>query len=251
MCTVVILRRPGHDWPLLIAANRDEMRDRPWRPPARHWPDRPEVIAGLDELAGGTWLGLNDHGTLATVLNRRGSLGPAVGKRSRGELVLEALDHADATDAAEALGELDPVAYRPFNMVIADDRDAFWLRSTGEGAVTANPIPAGISMLTAYDLNDMASPRIAFNLPRFAAARTPEPDAGDWRSWESLLASREAPSDGGEEAMMNIDRASGFGTSSSSLLALPDRRRVQNVKPVWLFAAGAPDSHSFEALKTH
>ena len=86
MCTLVILRRPAHDWPVLIAANRDEMRDRPWRPPARHWPDRPEVVAGLDELAGGSWLGINDHGVVAGILNRVGSLGPAPNKRSRGEL---------------------------------------------------------------------------------------------------------------------------------------------------------------------
>ncbi|MGY9055065.1 MAG: NRDE family protein, partial [Alphaproteobacteria bacterium] len=36
MCTVVILRRPGHAWPLLMAANRDEMRGRAWSPPGRH-----------------------------------------------------------------------------------------------------------------------------------------------------------------------------------------------------------------------
>ena len=51
MCTLVILRRPGHRWPVLIGANRDEMIDRPWEPPGRHWPDRPEVVAGLDRLA--------------------------------------------------------------------------------------------------------------------------------------------------------------------------------------------------------
>ncbi|MCC6782813.1 MAG: NRDE family protein, partial [Planctomycetes bacterium] len=84
MCTLVLLRRPGHAWPLLVAANRDEMRERPWRPPARHWPDRPDVFAGLDELAGGSWLGLNDHGVAAAVLNRRNTLGPAAGLRSRG-----------------------------------------------------------------------------------------------------------------------------------------------------------------------
>src|SRR3546814_5219481 len=99
MCTVVILRRPGEAWPLIVAANRDELLDRTWREPARHWPDRPEVVAGLDELAGGSWLGLNDHGIVAAILNRRHSLGPAPDKRSRGELVLDALDHADAADA--------------------------------------------------------------------------------------------------------------------------------------------------------
>src|SRR5277367_5504997 len=98
-----MLRRPGHDWPVIIGANRDEMLDRPAQAPARHWPDRPEVIAGRDMLAGGTWLGLSDFGVAAGILNRVGSLGPAPGQRSRGELVLEALDHADAPAAAKAL----------------------------------------------------------------------------------------------------------------------------------------------------
>jgi uncharacterized protein with NRDE domain len=85
MCTVVILRRPGHDWPLLLAANRDEMRGRPWSPPGRHWPDRPATRAGLDHEAGGSWLGVNDSGVVVAILNRRGSLGTAEGKRSRGD----------------------------------------------------------------------------------------------------------------------------------------------------------------------
>ena len=40
---------------------------RPWKAPARHWPDRPNVVAGLDELAGGSWLGMNDEGVVAAV----------------------------------------------------------------------------------------------------------------------------------------------------------------------------------------
>ena len=88
MCTVVILRRPGHAWPLLLAGNRDEMMDRPWDAPARHWPDRPDVVAGRDRLAGGTWLGLNDSGVVAILLNRRGTLSarrmtPAAGANCR------------------------------------------------------------------------------------------------------------------------------------------------------------------------
>ena len=53
MCTLAILRRPEHDWPVIIGANRDEMIDRPAKPPGRHWADRVEVVAGLDLLAGG------------------------------------------------------------------------------------------------------------------------------------------------------------------------------------------------------
>ena len=141
MCTLVILRRPGHAWPLVLAANRDELRSRPARPPARHWPDRPHVVAGLDELAGGTWLGVNDDGMAAAVLNRRGSLGPAPGKRSRGELVLDALDHAEAYIAADALRALDPAAYRPFNLVLADAVDAFVLVHAGDGAIRSCRCP--------------------------------------------------------------------------------------------------------------
>src|SRR5437870_13667876 len=137
MCTLVILRRPEQAWPIIIGANRDEMIDRPALPPDRHWPDRPEVVAGLDLLAGGSWLGLNDWGVAAAVLNRTGSLGPAAGLRSRGELVLEALDHADAAAAAAALAQLDPAAYRTFNLIVADNRDGFWLRHAHTGRIEA------------------------------------------------------------------------------------------------------------------
>src|SRR5579864_8479952 len=119
------------------------MIGRPALPPGRHWPDRPEIVAGQDLLAGGSWLGLNDWGVAAAVLNRQGSLGPAAGVRSRGELVLEALDHADAVDAATALADLDPAAYRSFNLIVADNRDAFWLRHAETGRIETFPIGDG------------------------------------------------------------------------------------------------------------
>src|SRR5271155_4550913 len=146
MCTVVILRRPEHRWPVLIGAKRDEMIDRPWKEPGRHWPDRPEVVAGLDVLAGGSWLGINDWGVAAAVLNRTGSLGPAPGRRSRGELVLEALDHADAAAAAEALAHLDPASYRTFNLIVVDERDGFWLRHAGGARVEVHALKEGLSL---------------------------------------------------------------------------------------------------------
>jgi hypothetical protein len=241
MCTLAILRRPGHAWPLILAGNRDEMRARPWTAPGRHWPDRPEIVAGRDDLAGGSWIGLNDHGVVASVLNRRGTLGPARGKRSRGELVLDALDFADAAEAAETIANLDAAAYRPFNMFVADDRDAFWVRALGEGAPEVKLVPAGVSLLTAYDLDDPASPRIAHYLPRFRAAPAPDPASGDWAAWEELMASREAAPGSGEESMMNIDLPSGFGTSSTSLIALPSRAERLDTVPIWRFGRGHPD----------
>ena len=243
MCTLVVLRRPDHPWPILIASNRDEMDDRPWRPPGRHWPDRPEVVAGMDELAGGTWLGLNDFGVAAGILNRRESLGPDPLLRSRGELVLEALDHVDAVEAARALAAIDACSYRSFNLVIADNRDAFWLRgmgADGDGEIALQPLAVGLSMLTAFDLDDaVGSARIRLYRPRFAAAPPPNPETEDWTSWIDLLASRESlPGTGPGEAMTVISDTP-FGTLSSSLIALPAMGRSE-IRPIWRFCAGRP-----------
>lgn len=244
MCTVVILRRPGDPWPLILAANRDELAGRPWRAPARHWPDRPEIVAGLDVLAGGSWLGLNDHGVTACILNRHGSLGPAPGKRSRGELVLEALDHADAADAARALEALEPGSYRPFNMLVADSRDAFWLAHRDDGSeIDVRAIPAGVSMLTAHDLNDRAgSPRTARYLDRFRAAPPPDPAAGDWWAWEMLMGATDRAAEAGPGGAMTITGPDDFGTTSAALLALA---APGNGRPVLRFAPGRPDRVAF------
>ncbi|MFT5181516.1 MAG: hypothetical protein ACI8S3_001400 [Alphaproteobacteria bacterium] len=249
MCTLVILRRPGHAWPLLLAANRDEMLDRPWQPPARHWPDRPEIVAGRDELAGGTWLGVNDHGVAAAVLNRVGSLGPTTDKRSRGELVLDALDHADAAAAAEALADLDGTAYRSFNLVIADNCDAYWVRSTGDAKIDVAPVPAGLSMITSGELNDTDSPRVGNFLRRFNEAPAPDIETGDWSSWESLLASRLYDAADGPHEAMSIVTDRGYGTVSSSLIALPSVEQSEQ-HSIWRFAAGRPGDAAFEAVAT-
>lgn len=231
---------------MLIAANRDEMLDRPWQAPARHWPDRTHVVAGLDELGGGSWFGLNDDGLVAGVMNRRGTLGPAADKRSRGELVLEALDHAEAKVAAEALTHIDPAAYRAFNLVVADADGAYWLRHTGvDERVAMQPLSPGLSMLTAYDCNDPASARVRRYLPLLQAAPAPDPDRNDWSAWEALLASRE--SDGDADGALNVVTERGFGTVSSAILALPARERYR-VKPRLRFAAGRPDLVPFEEV---
>jgi Transport and Golgi organisation 2 len=240
MCTLVMLRRPGHAWPLVIAANRDEMIDRATLPPGRHWPDRPEVMAGQDLVAGGSWLGLNDWGVAAAVLNRHGSLGPAPGLRSRGELVLEALDHADAAAAAAALAHLDPAAYRSFNLIVADSRDAFWLRHAETGRIEAHPIGPGLSLIAAGDLNDFATPRLAFAVIPFSAAPPPEPERGEWGAWEKLLGDATAPPGMPPEAAMRF-RTDGFATVSSALLALPAAPSRER-RPVFRYAQWLPEA---------
>lgn len=245
MCMLVILSRPGHDWPLILAGNRDEMQDRPTAAPARHWQSRPQVVAGLDRLAGGSWWGINDDGLVAVVMNREGTLGPDTGKRSRGELVLEALDHAESTSVAEALSELNPTAYRAFNLFVADARHAYWLRHAQTGRIIVETLPPGLHMLSSGELDDRQQPRIQANLPRFLEAQPPDPGAGRWEAWRSLLASREDTAGAGPSRSMNLRLSNGFGTLSSGLMALP---ADPGIRPIWLFADGAPDKTPFNAV---
>ncbi len=255
MCTLIVLRRPGHDWPLIVAANRDENRDRPWTAPGRHWPDRDHIVAGRDDMAHGTWLGVNDDGLIAGVLNRSGTLGPDPDLRSRGELPLEALDHAEAHVAAAALEGLEPLAYRPFNLFVGDAHRAFWVCSIDENGapgMRVQEIPDGVSMLTDRDLNDPASPRVRLYLPRFETAPPPDPEKADWGWWQALLADKEFEPGVGPRGAMNIDLPTApignFGTVSSSLIALPARLSPDR-KWRWLFAAGAPDTAPFEPIE--
>jgi Transport and Golgi organisation 2 len=248
MCTLVILRRPDDAWPVILGANRDEMIERPWKPPGRHWPDRPEVVAGLDILAGGSWLGINDWGVVAAVLNRTGSLGPAPGRRSRGELVLEALDHADAVAAAEALSFLDPNSYRTFNLIVADERDGFWLRHAGGARIEVHPLKEGLSLIAAGDVDDLGTRRLELAIPAFREWPAPDPDRGDWAGWESLLGSTRAPPGEPASAAMRF-RTDGYGTVSSALIGLP-ARGASDRRAHFRFAAWEPEATPWQDIGT-
>lgn len=219
---------------MLLAANRDEMLARAWDPPDAYWPDQPGVVAGRDRSGGGTWMGINQAGVVAAVLNRVGSLGPAPGKRSRGELPLLALRHGSAGEAAAALARLDAGLWRSFNLVVADRGGVMFVRGLGRGSVQAVTLPAGLHMITAHDPDDLGSPRVARHLPRLVAATAPDLDA--WTAWRGILGDRSGRA--GEQ--INVVPLGGFGTVSSSLVALPADGRMD-----WLFAAGPPDEAAF------
>ena len=235
MGTVILLLRPGHAWPVLIAANRDELLDRPWDPPDSHWPEQPGVVAGRDRLGGGTWMALHG-GLVAAVLNRPGSLGPAPGKLSRGGLPLMAVQHRSAAAASGAMLALDGGAYRSFNMVLADRHSAHSIRGLGFGQPEGWKLPPGLHVVTADDPNDLANLRTRAQLPRFAAAAVPDAARGDWGEWQALHGDRS----GVPAAALNVPPHDGFGTVCSSLVGLP-----ASGEPVWMFAAGPPDQAAF------
>lgn len=222
---------------MLLAANRDERLNRLWDSPAAHWPGQPDVVAGRDRAAGGTWMGVNRHGVVAAILNRAGTLGPARGKRSRGELPLMALAHPTARQAAVAMGGLDAGEWRDFNLVLADRFGAIFMRGSGRGRACAETLPEGVSMVTAYDPNDLESPRVARHLPRLRAAEPAGPN--DWDDWRAILSDRVGHA--GEQ--INVVPRGGFGTVCSSFVAIP-----QQGPPVWLFAAGPPHQADFQPI---
>ena len=106
-------------------------------------------------------------------------------------------------------------------------------------------------MITAYDRNDPASARVQANLPLFEASEAPDPKTGNWRSWQKILSSRRYSPADGPKAAMTVATEHGFETVSSSLIGLPglpQSLRGRPASPVWLFAAGKPDTAPYKPI---
>lgn len=115
MCLVALAYKSHPNYPLIVVANRDENYDRPALA-ADFWSDKPDLLAGRDLEAGGTWFGVNRAGQWATVTNFRG--GDSGGKQSRGELPADfladpSLSLADYARQVCGKGE----QYRGFNLL--------------------------------------------------------------------------------------------------------------------------------------
>src|SRR5437764_3434217 len=94
MCLIAIAHNASPKFPLVIAANRDELYARPTRP-AHVWEDDARIVGGRDVRAGGTWLALRRGGRFGAITNVRG-IGRAEGGPSRGTLVADFVHGDDA-----------------------------------------------------------------------------------------------------------------------------------------------------------
>lgn len=253
MCTVVLSFEPGERVPLLLLGVRDELTDRPWLPPARHWPGSP-LLGGVDEQAGGTWLAVHPGvPRVSCLLNGHGVLAGPARRRTRGELPLRA-----GIDGAGALKELadDPAAlaaYDPFHLVCADTGSVWllswdgersaprelepgthlltnssrWHRAAGAGpaspASPASPVsPAG----PASPADPVTEPKTAYFGPKFAAVRpsgepglSPTAAWGDWLT----LAAGDGLDPGDSRAIVarrELPDGRVWGTTSVTLVAL-------------------------------
>lgn len=121
MCLIVVAFGAAARYPLLVAANRDELHARP-ASSAAWWTDGPRVLGGRDLAAGGTWLAIDDRGRFGAVTNIREAPRPA-GLRSRGALVTDFLQGSDSAAGFARAAARDGSSYGPFNLLLFDGRE--------------------------------------------------------------------------------------------------------------------------------
>jgi len=134
--------------PLIVAANRDERFDRPAIPMTVLRSSGPRILGGQDQLAGGTWLAVNEHGVVAGLTNQPSADGRDPTKRSRGELPLAFAVHRTATEAVDAVSaELDTAAYNPCWMLVGDRAALFAIGISGAGKPEVEQLDPGLHVL--------------------------------------------------------------------------------------------------------
>ena len=148
MCLLALAIGASARWPLVIASNRDEFRERPtlplavWRTPAGA-----TLISGRDLRAGGTWLGCTHDGRIALLTNVR-EPAAAAGALSRGDLPLRWLSSKET--AEDFLAQTDALAYGGCNLVLGDFRRGEWTWASNRAQSGSAPSPQGILKLASW-----------------------------------------------------------------------------------------------------
>lgn len=176
MCLILLAWQAHPHYPLVVAANRDEFFERPTAS-AQFWPEQPNLLAGRDLLAGGTWLGVTRNGRFAALTNYREVVETSVQSSgsssetatpSRGHLVSDFLQ--DDTSASAYLNHLATQAghYPPFNLICGDlnQSEGLWYYSNRNqhqahsaqalpalSAMSAQPVSPGIHGLSNHLLD--------------------------------------------------------------------------------------------------
>ncbi len=254
MCLIALAWNAHPDYSLVVAANRDEWRERPTEP-MHWWEGHPELLAGRDLTAGGTWMGVTKSGRFAAVTNFRDPSDKRSTALSRGTLVADFL-LSDAS--AEAyLSRLAPRAshFNGFNLIVGDGQRLCFF---GSREPVARPIPAGVHGLSNHLLDepwpkvvrargamksalgepDPAAPLFAMLADTRGAEDGELPDTGVGVAWERRL----APA---------LITGEDYGTRSSTVLAV-DRTGGVHVEERTLGSDGRVTGtcrHAFALLK--
>lgn len=138
MCLIAFAREAHPQYPLILAANRDEFHDRPTCP--MHWWPGETVLAGKDSRSGGTWLAVSPAGRVTALTNYRDPRA-RTGERSRGELPLALLGASSPWQALEALREQQS-RFGPFNLLLLETARA--LSFASEDSASPRALAEGI-----------------------------------------------------------------------------------------------------------
>ncbi|MCA9128129.1 MAG: NRDE family protein [Planctomycetales bacterium] len=234
MCLLAVLYRLVPESPILVAANREEYFDRPSQPPSIQ-SGKPRVLCGLDQRAGGTWLGVNQHGMFVGVCSRRGNTDP-LGARSRGLLAREVLRCSNARKGVDkAMEEMLNERYESLNLVVCDAESGWVIHADQDPEVV--PLEDGLNIIGNMNMNDPEDDRIklAHRLLTLQLLDSPV----KFLAVASKVFAR-SPAPAGRPTM--IVRGNDYGTVSSTLIALSPKPR----DAIFQFSAGAPDQAKYE-----
>ncbi|NYT57833.1 NRDE family protein [Alcaligenaceae bacterium] len=135
MCIAYLAIAAHPDWPLFIAANRDEYHKRPCLP-AAPWPEYSDVIGGLDCQGSGSWLGITRQGRFALITNYRDPAHVKANAPTRGQLVSRYLTGHEPSQSYARKVHDEGAAYNGFNLIVGDRHQTFY---TGNRAEEAEP----------------------------------------------------------------------------------------------------------------
>lgn len=178
MCLLLIAWDANEAFPLVLAANRDEMYERPTSS-AEWWSDSPQILAGRDLRAGGTWLGVTARGRFAALTNYREPGHQRAEARSRGALVRDFLESDEPPDrTAERLAS-EMSLYNGFNLIFGDLTDRLYYASN-RSPVPPFRIEPGVHGLSNH-LLDTPWPKVVLGTSRLremlGREGGPDPDA--------------------------------------------------------------------------
>lgn len=230
MCLIGIAYRTNARYPLLVAANRDEFHARP-ADAARFWPDAPDVLAGRDRVAGGTWLGLSLDGRFAAVTNYREPASPTSGARSRGALVTQFLRGSETAVRFARRLTAEGEHYGGFSLLLMDG-DSLWFASNRAGPPHA--VPPGVHGLSNGPL-DSPWPKVS-RLREFLAGGAAEARPDGDRLLQCLRSTQGAPDRDLPDTGVGLERerllsapfvkSDTYGTRCSTLVSLDADGRV-------------------------
>ena len=232
MCTLFIHRSKNSDWPILIANNRDEYLARTFKSPGYHWNNN--IFAGKDISKGGSWLGLNENGLCAAILNRASNELKNKNLNSRGKIIIDILKKSDAKSALKYIESSFKKDTRFFNLFISDYKNAFWIKYN-QNEFKSFVVPYGFSIIDNYDLNDNKSPKQKLYRDIFLKKKIPNPSINYFKSWQELLFLEEKYNNINLSSVFVKDKNNNYGTVCSSIIGLPNKKNIKN-NMVWLYS---------------